>query len=198
MTPEQYLLKHADEWTTTCVRTQRQADEHAKLPIDSGKRRAWIVTPREAIEIGFGENMEPDEDSAVGWTACDVGGIRHQHPLGENCARPIDWLIVQGGTNPLHPDWVRSLRDQADDAGVPFWFDGWGEWLPGDNNGHFVEWQDGVNSVSSLRNEADKCIVFKDNKGRWSPKCASRVGKDAAGHLLDGREWRQTPEGVDI
>lgn len=36
----------------------------------------------------------------------------------------IDWVIVGGetgpGARPMHPDWVRSLRDQAKAAGVPF------------------------------------------------------------------------------
>jgi hypothetical protein len=30
----------------------------------------------------------------------------------------------------MHPDWVRSLRDQCVAAGVPFFFKGWGEWAP--------------------------------------------------------------------
>lgn len=38
----------------------------------------------------------------------------------------IDWVIVGGesgpGARPMHPDWVRSLRDQCTSAGVPFFF----------------------------------------------------------------------------
>lgn len=41
---------------------------------------------------------------------------------GEN--NLIDWVICGGesgpGARPMHPDWVRSLRDQAVVAGVPF------------------------------------------------------------------------------
>ncbi len=48
--------------------------------------------------------------------------------------RRIDWVIVGGesGKNarPVHPDWVRSLRDQCVSAGVPFFFKQWGEWVP--------------------------------------------------------------------
>ena len=44
----------------------------------------------------------------------------------------IDWVICGGesGKNarPMHPYWVRSLRDQCADAGVPFLFKQLGEW----------------------------------------------------------------------
>jgi len=43
---------------------------------------------------------------------------------------PIDWVIVGGeggpGARPMHPDWVRSIRDQCIKAGVPFFFKQWG------------------------------------------------------------------------
>lgn len=36
----------------------------------------------------------------------------------------LDWVIVGGesgpGARPMHPDWVRSCRDQCQEAGVPF------------------------------------------------------------------------------
>ena len=30
----------------------------------------------------------------------------------------------------MHPDWVRSVRDQCGAAGVPFFLKQWGEWAP--------------------------------------------------------------------
>jgi len=42
----------------------------------------------------------------------------------------IDWVILGGesgpGARPVHIDWVRSVRDQCLDAGVPFYFKQWG------------------------------------------------------------------------
>lgn len=42
----------------------------------------------------------------------------------------LDWVIVGGetgpGARPMHPDWVRSLRDQCMEAGTHFYFKGWG------------------------------------------------------------------------
>ena len=46
----------------------------------------------------------------------------------------LGWVIVGGesgpGARPMHPDWVRSLRDQCVAAGVPFFFKGWGGRTP--------------------------------------------------------------------
>lgn len=98
---------------------------------------------------------------------CPDGFIRY---AGE----ALDWIIVGGesntGARPMHPDWVRSLRDQCAAAGVPFLFKQWGEWLPEDQpeSGRFV--------VSDER----PVHVWPDEWG------SLRVGKKAAGRRLDG------------
>lgn len=83
----------------------------------------------------------------------------------------IRWVIAGGESGPkarpMHPDWVRSLRDQCQEAGVPFFFKQWGEWLP---------------HVDTVREE----LPTKDQ--------FTRVGKKAAGRLIDGREWNECPE----
>lgn len=42
----------------------------------------------------------------------------------------IDWVIVGGESGPrarsMHPDWVKSIRDQCDRSGVAFFFKQWG------------------------------------------------------------------------
>lgn len=56
------------------------------------------------------------------------------HPMNEGygfvAIEGIDWVIVGGesGPNarPMHPDWARSLRDQCQEVGVPFFFKQWG------------------------------------------------------------------------
>jgi protein gp37 len=86
------------------------------------------------------------------------------------------WAIVGGesgpGARPMDPAWVRGLRDQCVAAGVPYFFKQWGEWLPA--------MQDGAdNPAVQELNCSDQPI---------------RVGKKAAGALLDGVEWKQFPE----
>jgi protein gp37 len=73
----------------------------------------------------------------------------------------------------MHPDWARSLRDQCQAAGVPFMFKQWGEWAPNfppcrAAGNAPLHWIDGDNYVM-------------------------RVGKKAAGRLLDGRTWDEVP-----
>ncbi len=46
----------------------------------------------------------------------------------------LDWLIVGGESGPkarpIDPDWVRSLRDQCQQADIPFFFKQWGGRTP--------------------------------------------------------------------
>lgn len=108
----------------------------------------------------------------------------------------LDWVIVGGesgpGARPMHPDWARSLRDQCQAAGVPFLFKQWGEWTPGVNvNRHSgtVEaawWIDG-------RWMPGRENLANDDGHRDDEPDLYRVGKKAAGRLLDGRTWDEVP-----
>ena len=86
------------------------------------------------------------------------------------------------GARPMHPDWVRSLRDQCKDAGVAFHFKSWGEWKQTDKDHGY---EDGY--------------PFGSFGSQWYPwevlsaccPCMVRVGKKRAGRLLDGREHNE-------
>ncbi|MFN3323438.1 MAG: DUF5131 family protein [Bryobacteraceae bacterium] len=125
---------------------------------------------------------------------------------GPLLTRGIDWVIVGGesGPNarPMHPDWVRAIRDECANAGVPFFFKQWGEWLPADQFG-----ADGDRPTPA--NTGSKLGVL-DNDGQWFERCTRwmtgpgvysddlevyvyRVGKRKAGRLLDGREHLEFP-----
>lgn len=70
-------------------------------------------------------------------SGCSYTGDWITNPtLDEKPPLQLDWVIVGGesGKNarPMHPDWVRSIRDQCTAAGVPFFFKQWGEWAPGE------------------------------------------------------------------
>lgn len=51
-------------------------------------------------------------------------------PMGKMNLEDIDWVIVGGESGPkarpIHPDWVREVRDQCNAAGVAFFFKQWG------------------------------------------------------------------------
>ena len=56
--------------------------------------------------------------------------------LGELDLSGIHWVIAGGESGararPMHPDWVRSIRDQCAEAGVPFFFKQHGAFGPAD------------------------------------------------------------------
>lgn len=85
----------------------------------------------------------------------------------------IHWVIVGGESGPkarpMHLDWVRSLRDQCATAGVPFLFKQWGEWWP-------------------------NCILKEDGSRDETMLWMDRIGKNAAGRLLDGKLHDGYPE----
>ncbi len=90
----------------------------------------------------------------------------------------LDWVICGGESGPkarpMHPDWVRSVRDQCVATSVPFFFKQHGEWL------HESQVFDSGYSLDQFN---DKC----------RSDGFARVGKKVAGRLLDGREWNEFP-----
>ncbi|EEO27691.1 DUF5131 family protein [Oxalobacter paraformigenes] len=104
----------------------------------------------------------------------------------------IDWVICGGesGPNarPMHPDWVRSLRDQCAIAGVPFFFKQWGEWLPAERDEYGnVEFCD-QNTIP--HDGFLKCRTTNLD----DTFTAFRFGKKASGRMLDGKTWDGVPE----
>ena len=113
-------------------------------------------------------------------------------PLNPDLSRkpaPIDAVILGGetgpGARPMHPDWVRSIRDQCAAAGVPFFFKGWGEWFPEEM-------------------ATDHQLTKQPRHERFYPSCVKPkkvirhiimacVGKRESGRLLDGRTHDELP-----
>ena len=119
----------------------------------------------------------------------------------------IHWVIVGGESGhdarPMHPEWVRSIRDQCQAAGVAFFFKQWGEWWP---------LSQGCGDEDS---DAGKPLGFVRRDGQctraaspYEPGCPCdcipgeapviRIGKKAAGRLLDGREWSEFPSSLGV
>ena len=85
-------------------------------------------------------------------------------------ARDIDWVICGGESGgkarALHPHWVRALRDQCSEAGVPFCFKQWGD---------------------NPSPDAYETVFGRENASRWERR---------HGRKLDGLVWNQTPQQV--
>jgi len=116
----------------------------------------------------------------------DIRDWLDEEDLGDEDASmwssPIDWVICGGesGPNarPMNPEWARSLRDQCQEAGIPFFFKQWGEWIP------------------LKESQLDPGITFKGKPIRMGDDMLFRLGKYRAGRFgryLDGQEWMEFP-----
>ena len=118
--------------------------------------------------------------------------------LGNVDLSGIGWVIAGGetgpGARPMHPDWVRGLRDQCQAAEVPFFFKSWGEWLPCSDCPDDLDFEKHASGFIG-----DDGIFDAGNDGAF--QCRNgvrdeqtfRVGKRTAGRLLDDREWNEVP-----
>jgi len=122
-----------------------------------------------------------------GWDSGDAGA-------------KLDWVICGGesglGERPMHPDWPRSLREQCQAAGVPYFFKQWGEWKPWEpgDRPHVIRH---VSARDGLWGDQPASVYTNPPSAKFKmradtlPMC--RVGKKAAGCLLDGREHKEFP-----
>lgn len=163
-----YHLKHI-EWPLPCVwlgvscENQRAADE--RIPI-------LLQTPAAVRFVSVEPMLGPvDLETQLG------NAEESRHCL--NGWHGIDWVICGGETGPrarpMHPAWVRSLQNQCQAAGVPFFFKSWGEYCYPDQ----------------LPDETYELL---------EPECfvggfPLHIGKKKAGRYLDGRTWDEFPEG---
>lgn len=116
----------------------------------------------------------------VPYIHCDVGNA-------------IDWVICGGESGPqarpMHPDWVRSVRDQCAAAGVPWLFKQWGQWAP-------HQPRVGADLGGQMR-KGTAVLMHADGNPpgffRAGDAFVERVGTKAAGRLLDGRTHDEFP-----
>ncbi len=107
----------------------------------------------------------------------------------------IDWVVVGGesgnGARPMHPDWVRRIRDKCVASNTPFFFKQWGAWQPFyDRDLDDPDWRkvpteepnvQRINLTGGLGFHGERVVYLR------------RVGKKSAGRLLDGRTWDEMP-----
>lgn len=116
--------------------TQAEADHAIPILLDTPANRRIVsleplVGPVDLMPV----RLEGHLTIYKKCTLC-VGYNCSLYPKPENppcIGKALDGVIVGGetgpGARPMHPDWVRSLRDQCEAAGVPFFFKQWGTGL---------------------------------------------------------------------
>jgi protein gp37 len=149
------LARPKNLWTGLTVCNQEEADE--KIPV-------FLEVPGKKF-LSIEPMLGPiDLDATCGPCHCWRDGSIKAVILGGETGP---------GARPLHPEWVRSVRDQCQSADVPFFFKQWGEWV------HYTQYCFGVGApcLSSVKVENE----------------LYRVGRKAAGRLLDGRTHNDLP-----
>jgi protein gp37 len=174
-----------------CVSVEEQATADERLPHLLATRAAWrgvsiepMLGPVDLTEIG---------ESTVGLFRDGALRplLRHNTLTGKIGCGPaiveytptLDWVIVGGetgpGARPMHPDWVRSIRDQCSCADVPLFFKSWGEWA-------YCRYPDDPGQI-----DPQKVKFFPAmDAAFW------RIGKKSAGRLLDGKTHDAFPGDV--
>jgi protein gp37 len=133
--------------------------------------------------------------------AIAAGAYAEQKPQALVSAQAVflDWVIVGGesgpGARPMHPDWVRSLRDECVTAGVPFFFKQWGEW----SQYYDTALDPDLRNVPKHTPNRERVVNLAGGHGFHGERVVfmRRVGTKAAGCLLDGVEHHQFPQVQD-
>jgi len=164
-------------WLGVTAENQQRADE--RIPI-------LLQIPAAVLFVSIEPMLGPVDLASTGALGCTCPPLEGDDgQIEERCSgqcvfyknavdkmKRINWVICGGetgpGARPMRLNWVRSLRDQCQTAGISFFFKAWGEYGPNwlnDDNGKIEgsEWMD-------------------------------RMGKKATGRLLDGRTWDEMPE----
>lgn len=121
--------------------------------------------------------------------------INYPIPGTKDYAPPIQWVIAGGESGnkarPVHPDWLRGLRDQCQAAGVPFFFKQWGEW------GTEMKFPKKRKNIAGtyLSVEGHRCGFECLKQSSHHYETLYKIGKHLSGRLLDGREHNEYPVG---
>ena len=154
-------------WLGVSVENQWTADERIPLLLQIPAAVRFASCEPLLGPVDIAEYLSP-------WLCTEAGNREYSQGY-----RPsLHWVIVGGetgpGARPMHPGWARNIRDQCQAAGTAFFFKQWGEWA------HVP---------------ADTRHPLPQNLHWWPDRnLMGRVGKKAAGSLLDGVQHNEYPQ----
>jgi protein gp37 len=175
-------------WLGVSVENQAAADERIPLLLQTPAALRFLSCEPLLGPLDLSLYLEIRHEDEYGERGLQVENIDQSRvapdgglPMHDPWVSPLDWVICGGESGPgaraMRPEWARGLRDQCQAAGVPFFFKQWGEWLPAMQDGALRTLPGGASA--EVLNCSDEPV---------------RVGKKAAGALLDGVEHKAFPE----
>ena len=188
-------------WLGVSTEDQRRADE--RIP-------DLLATPAAVRFVSAEPLLGPIDLTGFrtpGWPHCErinalTGGGRSTNSVWLGSDKKLGWVIVGGesGPNarPLHPAWSRSILAQCTAAGVAFLFKQHGALRPVAP----IHDHDDRSAKAWLNADERRCVMVCDDGRIWpdgfdAPPAGAwmmeRVGKKAAGRLLDGVEHNGMP-----
>lgn len=182
-------------WLGVTAENQARADERIPVLLSIPAAVHFVsiepmLGPVDLTQIG---SMKGESLSALE----TIIGLAYERP-------PLDWIIVGGetgpGARPVHPAWVRDVRDQCWAANVPFFFKQWGEWtrIISGGVGTCKLYDTGQNTIARgdwrfAQFMGDKWSYGVTETNMAEKVILAKVGKKLAGRELDGREWNEYP-----
>lgn len=165
-------------WLGVSVEDQKTADERIPLLLQTPAAVRWVSYEPALGPVDFSDYFPT---RCCNGTDCGCRGL----PI--NPPPYCDWIVAGGESGararPAHPDWFRSARDQCQAAGVPFFFKQWGEW----GSQGFSRQATIIEPSGKTREFSSEFNIAKGDRMTY------RVGKKAAGRLLDGRVHSEYP-----
>jgi protein gp37 len=166
--PQEFPLPNV--WLGVSCEDQKTADERIPILLQIPAAVKWISAEPLLSQIDLMNYLERPTGWIVGKSP-DSG-----KPIYSSYDFPINWVVAGGesghGARPMHPDWIRKIRDDCKAAGVPFLFKQWGEFLPECQITDVKTPKKGKSREPKLV-KANEYYFFK-------------VGKKKSGRLLDG------------
>lgn len=185
-------------WLGVSAERQQEADERIPLLLQTPAAIRFVSCEPLLGPINLASFWRPDFREWWNALTGEITNDRHRGDVSQGYK--LDWVIAGGESGlrarPMHPDWARSLRDQCDAAGVPFFFKQWGEWEKAlDRDVEDPDWR----ADYRVRfNDRGNCRWLNLDGGRGFHgerfHVMRRAGKAHTGALLDGREHKAFPE----
>lgn len=200
-----FFIPEADEWRNEAweiiksmpqynflILTKRPYNLKSRLPSDwnNGYSNVWLGVTGET-QVHVNERL-----AALSEIPTRVRFISIEPMLSRISLRSwrttLDWVIA-GGENgekarPTHPDWIRYIAGECQEYMLPFYFKGWGKWLPSN--------QVMVSMPMKSWNTRNPIMISCPAGMRSNPIEHStwhNAGKQA-GDFVDGKQYHEFPE----